>query len=103
MQWYNCLGESHPQFLCASTKGAGKAGSGPVCGNCHGKGHDATAFTSKGGGKHVPKGKGKGGPPPNVYGGKGWKGGKGKGKGKGKISEMDEAGWTHVGASARGD
>ena len=38
MQCYNCLGEGHPQFLYASAKGAGKAGSSPVCLNCKGKG-----------------------------------------------------------------
>ena len=102
LECYNCLGEGHPQFLCASAKGAGKAGAGPVCGNCRGKGHDATACTSKGGGKHVPKGKGKGQGQPNFFGAKGWKGkgGKGQGKGKGKISEFDESGWAHVGDAA---
>ena len=100
MQCYNCLGAGHPQFLCASAKGAGKAGTGPVCGNCRGKGHDAASCTIKGEGKHVPKGKGKVGPPPNFFGSKGWKGGKGKGKGKGKIGEFDDAGWAHVGAAA---
>ena len=63
LQCYNCLGEGHPSFLCASDKGAGKAGSGPVCGNGKGKGHNAEACTSKGRGKHVPKGKGKGAQP----------------------------------------
>ena len=50
----------------------------------------------------MPKGKGKGGPPQNFFGGKGGKGGwgKGKGKGKGKISEFDDSGWAHVGAAA---
>ena len=77
-----------------------------MCGNCKGKGHEAAACASEGGGKHTPKGKGKG--QPNFYGkGSGaWaKGGKvfGKGKGKGKISDVDEAGWIHVGANAGGD
>ena len=81
-------------------KGAGKAGSGPVCPNCKGKGHGGEACTSKGGGNHVPKGKGKG-EQPNFFGGKG---GKGKGKGKGwgndgRISEFDDAGWAHVAAA----
>ena len=88
--------------MCSSAKGAGKAGTGPVCGDCRGNGHDAPACTSKGGGKHVPKGKSKGAPPPNFFGGKGggWKGGKGKDNGKGKISDVDESGWHHVGAGA---
>ena len=60
IQCYNCLGEGHPSFLCQSAKGAGKAGTGPVCGTCRGKGHDAANCASKGGGKYVPKGKGKG-------------------------------------------
>ena len=82
LQCYNCLGEGHPQFLCASGTGARKADLGPICGNCKGKGHDAAACTSKGGGKHVPKGKGNGAQP-NIFGGKGWgKGGKGKGRAK---------------------
>ena len=102
LECYNCLGEGHPQFLCPSAKGAGKAGASPACGNCRGKGHSTADCPSKGGGKHVPKGKGKGGPPQNFFGGKGGKGGwgKGKGKGKGKISEFDDAGWSHVGAAA---
>ena len=71
-----------------------------MCGNCKGKGHDTSACPSKGGGKHVPKGKGKGAGP-NFFGGKGGKGGwKGKGKGKGKISEFDDSGWAHLGAAA---
>ena len=35
-------------------------------------------------------------------GGKGFEG-KGYGKGKGKVSDMDEAGWTHVGTGTGGD
>ncbi len=31
---WKCLGDGHPSFLCPSGKGAGKAGSGPTCGNC---------------------------------------------------------------------
>ena len=49
----------------------------------------------------MPKGKGKGAQP-GLFGGKGWgKAGKGfgKGKGKGKTSDVDEAGWAHVGAA----
>ena len=65
-----------------------------MCGNCKGKGHDAAACTSKGEGKHVPKGKGKG-VQLGSFGGKGWgKGGKGfggKGKGEGNISGVDDA------------
>ena len=109
MECWNCLGEGHPSFLCPSAKGAGKAGASPACGICRGKGHDTPNCPSKGGGKHVPKGKGKGGPP-NFPGGKGWGkskgkggkgfGGKGYGKGKGKISEFDDQGWQHVGASS---
>ena len=30
LQCYSCLGEGHPQFLCASGKGVGKANQGPV-------------------------------------------------------------------------
>ena len=82
MQCYNCLGEGHPKFLCASAKGASKSGSGPTCGNCRGKGHDAAACTSKGGGKHVPKGKDKGQGQPNFYGKGSCKGGYGKGLAK---------------------
>ena len=62
LQCYNFLGDGHPQFLCASDKGAGEAGAGPVCDNCKGTGHQAAACTSKGGGKHTPKGQGKGQP-----------------------------------------
>ena len=48
----------------------------------------------------MPKGKGNGGPP-NFHGGKGWGKGNGKkGKGKDKISDVDEQGWQHVGASS---
>ena len=95
----------HPQFLCASAKGAGKVGARPVCGNCRGKGHEATACTSKGGGKHTPKG-GRGNGKGSGGGGKfgsAWGKcayGKGKGKGKGKISEFDDAGWANGGAAA---
>ena len=39
LQCYNCLREGHSQFLCPSGKGAEKAGQGPACGNCKGKGH----------------------------------------------------------------
>ena len=88
--------------MCASAKGAGKAGSGPICPNCKGKGHGGEACTSKGGGKYVPKGQGQGkGAQPNFFGGKKGKGkGKGKGYGKnGRISEFDDAGWAHVGAA----
>ena len=94
MQCYNCLGEGHPQFLCASAKDTGKEGAGPVCGNSRGKGHDATVCTSKGGGKHVRKGKGKGTSPLIFFGGKGagWGKGKGKGTGKGNTFDMDEPG-----------
>ena len=59
MQCYDCLGEGHPSFLCHSAKGAGEKGAGPVCGNCRGKAYDAINCASKGGGKYVPKGKGK--------------------------------------------
>ena len=51
----------------------------------------------------MPKGKGKC-VQPSFFGGKGWgKGGKGfggKGKGNGKISDVDDAGWAHVGSVA---
>ena len=81
-------------------QGCRKTCSSPVCLNCKCKGHGGEACTSKGGGKHVPKGKGKGAQP-NFFGGKGGKGkGKGKGYGKsGRISELDDAGWAHVGAA----
>ena len=79
-----------------------------MCSKCKGKGHDTSSCPSKGGGKHVPKGQGKGQGQLIFYGkgsggGKGFGKGFGKGKGKGKISDVDEAGWTHVGASAGGD
>ena len=58
----------------------------------------AEVCTSKGGGKHTPKGKGKGkGSNPSQWGKGSWKG---KGKGKVKISDVGEPGWAHVGAGA---
>ena len=88
MQCYNCLGFDHPQFLCTSAKGAGTGGASPVCGNCKGKGHDTPSCPSKGGGKHVPKGKGKGTQPPNFHGSKGWKGDKAKGQRQGERQDF---------------
>ena len=51
MACYNCLGLGHPERLCASKYGAGKAQTGPKCKTCGGFGHDTPTCTSKGGAK----------------------------------------------------
>ena len=93
LECWNWFGEGHPSFAFPLAKGAGKGSAAPICGNCKGKGNTAEVCTSKGGGKHQPKGGGK--DKDKGYGGKAasaWgRGSNRKGKGKGKISEFDNA------------
>ena len=103
MACYNGLGLGHPERLCASQYGAGKAQTGPTCKTCGGFGHDTPTCTSKGGAKFKPppaKAKGKGKVQPTWGKGKGasqW--GKGSyGKGKGKVSAFDD--WPSQGGGA---